>query len=188
MELPSHMLPKHDIDDLNSLSFSDLETIKLHIEIVRRRILSVQNSQSPLLRLPGELRNRIFIFAMHMELQKRRKESRHAVLYTQPAFFAISRQTYAECRGLWLSDVLVWEEYVSESKAWRILTAEEIWAMCKERSKAGKLKLVTQPAHCDLGRTRGSVEGSRSICPRKGLARVVQGEGSGLPQMRWWVW
>lgn len=174
------------VDMLDNMSFNDLETVKVQLETVRQRILQLQNAQSPLFRLPGELRNRIFLFAMHAELEERKKQGRHGSIFKEPAFFSLSRLVKVECSGVWFSDVLVWEEFNSTEREWRVLPMVEIRAMCVARSKVGQLTLVTQPSHCDLMRTRESVEGSRSICPRKGLARVKN--GSCVCGLRWWVW
>lgn len=171
---------------LDSMSFQDLETMKEHLDAVRRRILQLQNAQSLLFRLPGEIRNKIFLFAMHAELEHRKETSRHnhSTLYTEPAFFRTSKQIFSECFGVWFKDLLVWEEFCTDSKQWKRLEMAEVKELC---SMDAKCRIVTKMAHCDLGRTRESVEESRSICPRKGLVRA-QTEGVVLPQLRWWIW
>lgn len=171
---------------LDSMSYSDLEDFKLQIETVRQRILQLQNAKSFLFRLPGELRNRVFFLAMLAELDDRKQQKRNGSIFREPAFFSLSRQIKLECSGLWFSDVLIWEEFDSAERKWRVLSVKEIKAMCMARSKVGQLTLVTQPSHCDLGRTRESVEGSRSICPRKGLVRVKN--EICMVGLRWWVW
>lgn len=175
-----------NVEMLDSMSFNDLESVKFQIETVRKRILQLQNDQSLLFRLPGELRNRVLLMAMFAELDDRKKQGRHASIFREPSFFSSSRQIKVECSGVWFSDVLVWEEFDSADREWRVLPIEEIKAICVAKSKVGQLTLVTQPAHCDLKRTRESVEGSRSICPRKGLVSVK--DGGCLSALRWWVW
>ncbi|KXT05470.1 hypothetical protein AC578_11031 [Pseudocercospora eumusae] len=196
-----------EVNMLDSMSYADLEALKKQLETVRHRILLLQNAQSALFKLPGELRNTIFLLAMQAEVLDRRETGKQAS-FEEPAFFRTSRQVKAECTGIWYRDVLCWEELVDGSpdsddaekdgishvekmdcvaKAWRRLDVYEVKSMCRERNKVGKLTLVTQPAHCDLRRTRDSVEGSRSICPRQGLVRV-KGYDMGMPSLRWWVW
>ncbi|EME47475.1 hypothetical protein DOTSEDRAFT_69418 [Dothistroma septosporum NZE10] len=172
--------------NLDALSFDDLEIYKSQLELVRQRILYLQNARSGLLKLPGELRNKIFLLAMYGELQELRKSSRHAVMFRQPAFFAANRQVKAECTGVWLADVLVWEEFDTTSKTWTRMSADQVRAMCSAKTAAGRCKLVTQSAHCDVLRTRDAVEGSRSICSRRGLVRTDT--DLALPQLRWWIW
>lgn len=204
------------------MSYADLESMKLHLDTMRQRILALQNAQSALFRLPGELRNHILRLAMHAELLERKNHSRTAALFKEPAFFSTSRQIRNECMGVWFSDVLSWEELIDYSgtipkvktdiemtenagvssepigepifvdcsgtmKYWRRLDMEDVKSMCSQKSKAGKFALVTQASHCDLFRTKASVESSRSICPRKGLVRV-RGWANGCPSLRWWVW
>ncbi|KAK4505184.1 hypothetical protein PRZ48_003147 [Zasmidium cellare] len=180
------------VDSLESLAFADLELIKSQLDTFRHRILALQNSRSPLFQLPGELRNKIFLFAMYAELLERKRNlSRHpnGHLYKTPGFFSVSRQIHAECMGVWFSDVLVWEEFDVSKQSWRQLGMEEIDKISSARTTSGDTALVTKLAHCDLGRTRGGVEASRSICTRKGLVRM-QGEDEivGFPKLRWWVW
>ena len=175
-----------DTVQLENMDFHDLEAMKKRLDAVRRRILQLQNSQSLLFRLPGEIRNKIFLFAMHAELEHRKETSRHnhSTLYTEPAFFRASRQVYSECFGVWFKHLLVWEEFCTDSKQWKRLEMGEVRELC---SKDAKCRVVTKMAHCNLSRTRESVEESRSICPRKGLVRA-QTEGVVLPQLRWWIW
>lgn len=175
-----------DMVQLENMSFHDLEAMKERLDAVRRRILQLQNSQSLLFRLPGEIRNKIFLFAMHAELEHRKETSRHnhSTLYAEPAFFRTSKQIYSECFGVWFKHLLVWEEFCTDSKQWKRLEMSEVKKLC---SMDAKCRVVTKMAHCDLGRTRESVEESRSICPRKGLVRA-QTEGVVLPQLRWWIW
>lgn len=180
---------------LETLAFADLEVIKYQLDTFRQRILALQNSRSPLFRLPGEIRNKIFIFAMYAELLERRRNlSRHphAQLYKTPSFFHVSRQIHAECIGVWLSDVLVWEEFDAAKQSWRRLNMAEIENVCCDRGTLGNLGIVSKVSHCDLGKTKEGVESSRSVCARKGLIRVQFGHGKGeevaFPKLRWWVW
>ena len=204
------------------MSYNDLEHMKVQLDTMRQRILALQNAQSPLFRLPGELRNHILRLAMHAELLKRKTHSKTAVLFKEPAFFSTSRQIRKESLGVWYSDVLAWEELIDcpgtvpevktdiemienagvssdligepivvdcsgAMKYWRRLGMDDVKNMCSQKSKAGRFALVTQSSHCDLSRTKASVESSRSICPRKGLVRV-KGWPNGCPSLRWWVW
>lgn len=209
---------------LDQMSYADLEATKIRLETLRQRILLLQNAQSTIFQLPGEIRNRILYFAMKGELLERRKNGKHSN-FKEPAFFRASRQIYQECSSVWHSDVVVWEELVDGSqhidslsehrddqvmthsgstshienlrttqidcmgstKIWKRLAVGEVKAICCERSRVGKLTLVTQPAHCDIGRTRENVELSRSICPRKGLVRM-KGFDVGMSSVRWWMW
>ncbi|CAK1361963.1 unnamed protein product [Cercospora beticola] len=213
-----------DLTELDNLSYTELQNARTQLEAAHRRILALQNAQSRLLRLPGELRNAIFLFAMYAELEERKKRCKK-FSFREPAFFATNRQIRIECVGIWLRDVLVWEELVevipdqqplsSEPKVevdkiedivarkiesgigplncsgavkeWRSLSTEMVKDLHSQRSKTGQLALITERAHCDLKRLRDSIQGSRSICPRKGLARV-QGWHNGAPSLRWWMW
>lgn len=166
------------------MAFDDLEKIKSQLEDVRKHIIDLQNVQSLLFRLPGELRNKIFLLAMHAELQDRKESSRYTMMFRKPNFFATSRQIRAECTSVWESDILIWEEFDS-SRQWRRVKPEEVKAICRQRSTTGKPTLITQLAHCDVSRTRRNVEGSCSICPRKGLVRL---QSEIALQLRWWVW
>lgn len=179
---------KHTQDamDLDKMTFEDLEIYKSQLDLVRQRILDLQNARSPLFRLPSELRNMIFVLAMHGELQERKRSSRHATMFKQPAFFAANRQVKAECTGLWFADVLIWEEFDFTSKKWTRMSTDAVREICLAKTASGRCNLVTQSAYCDVIRTRDAVEGSRSICPRKGLVRIDN--GMPLPQLRWWVW
>lgn len=171
--------------DLDHMTFEDLETYKSQLELVRQRILRLQNARSSLFKLPGELRNTIFLLAMHGELQERKRSSHHAVMFRQPAFFTTNRQVRAECVGLWYADVLIWEEFDSTAKTWTRLSTDDVRAMSLAKTTASRCNLVTQSAYCDVLRTRTAVEESRSICPRKGLVRIDTDLPS--PQLRWWV-
>lgn len=213
-----------DFTQLDSLSYTELQNARTQLEAAHRRILALQNAQSRLLRLPGELRNTIFLFAMYAELEERKKRCKKFT-FREPTFFAANRQIRIECVGIWLRDVLVWEELVevipdqqpltSEPKVeidkvedvvarklesgiglvncsgavkeWRSLSTEMVKDLHSQRSKTGQLALVTERAHCDLKRLRDSIQSSRSICPRKGLARV-HGWHNGAPSLRWWMW
>ncbi|KAF2165278.1 hypothetical protein M409DRAFT_67512 [Zasmidium cellare ATCC 36951] len=183
------------MDSLETLAFADLELIKFQLDTFRQRIIALQNSRSPLFRLPGELRNKIFLFAMYAELLQRKCNlARHAggQLYKTPSLFHVSRQIHSESIGVWLKDVLVWEEFDSEKHLWRRLSMNEIGEISRARTSFGDPGIVTKLAHCDLCRTREAVEASRSICARKGLVRVDFGQGEneviGFPKLRWWVW
>ena len=172
--------------DLDNMTFEDLEMYKSQLDLVRQRILRLQNARSPLLKLPSELRSMIFLLAMYGELQERKRSSRQALMFKQPAFFSTNRQINAECTGLWFADVLIWEEFDSTSKVWTRMSTDEVRTMCLAKTAAGQCNLVTQSAFCDVMRTRDAIEGSRSICPRKGLVRIDTEVP--LPQLRWWTW
>lgn len=173
------------VDGLDNMTYTELETLKSQLDTFRHRILALQNRQSPLFRLPGELRNKIFLFAMYGELLHRKQNLSSRNLYKEPALFSVSRQVKSECTGVWFNDILAWEEFDATKGVWRRLGMEEIRGVCEVRSG---VKVVTKLAHCDLGRTREGVEGSRSICEKKGLVRVQNAEGWGLALLRWWVW
>lgn len=181
-----NMQNTQSVEMLDTMSFQDLESVKAQMDIVRQRILQLQNAQSFLYRLPSELRNQVFLLAMFAELEDRKQHGRHASIFREPAFFGSSRQIRLECSGVWFLDVLAWEEFNPAEREWKVLSIDQVKAMCVAKSKVGQLTLVTQPSHCDLGRTRESVEGSRSICPRKGLVRVKH--GGCMSGLRWWVW
>ncbi|CAK3979982.1 Hypothetical predicted protein [Lecanosticta acicola] len=185
MQARHHSTQNPNMNDLDTMTFEDLETMKQQLDTVRRRILQLQNAQSLLFRLPGEVRNKIMLFAMHAELAHRKEHSRHnfTSLFVQPAFFRTSRQVYVECLGVWLNEILVWEEFSVDSKDWRRLEMAEVRELCHTGEK---YRIITQLAHCDLGRTKQSVEGSQSICPRRGVVRVQS--DLILPQLRWWIW
>ncbi|WPA99869.1 uncharacterized protein RHO25_004489 [Cercospora beticola] len=100
-----------DLTELDNLSYTELQNARTQLEAAHRRILALQNAQSRLLRLPGELRNAIFLFAMYAELEERKKRCKK-FSFREPAFFATNRQIRIECVGIWLRDVLVWEELV----------------------------------------------------------------------------
>lgn len=180
--------PSTSLENLESMSSTDLEIYKLELETLRRRILELQNSRSILFRLPGEIRNQIFVLAMYAELSHRREQqpSRHHSHFHEPPFFTLNRQVRIECLGLWYSEVIIWEEYCGVEQGWRELGFEEVRSICGGKSGNGQKKLVTQICYCGLERMREGVEGSRSVCPRKGVVRLRRGEeGGGL---KWWVW
>lgn len=116
-------------ETLHNMSHADLESLKLHLDALRERILALQNAQSTFLQLPAELRNHILRFAMYAELVERRdgrsltssgggiigggsttKQSN--AIFREPEFFATCRQIRQECLGVWFQDVLAWEEFV----------------------------------------------------------------------------
>lgn len=116
------------------MSQADLESLKIHLDALRERILALQNAQSTFLQLPAELRNHILRFAMYAELVERRDggggrclTSRSSgsggiiggsttkqtnAIFREPEFFATCRQIRQECLGVWFQDVLAWEEFV----------------------------------------------------------------------------
>ncbi|KXT10644.1 hypothetical protein AC579_1260 [Pseudocercospora musae] len=97
------------VDVLDSMSYADLEVMKERLDTFRQRIILLQNARSAIFKLPAELRNKIFLFAMQAELLDRRQRGKQAS-FEEPAFVQTSRQIKAECTGLWYSDVLCWEE------------------------------------------------------------------------------
>lgn len=113
-------------ETLHNMSHADLESLKIHLDALRERILALQNAQSTFLQLPAELRNHILRFAMYAELVERRdggggrcltssststtKQSN--AIFREPEFFATCRQIRRECLGVWFQDVLAWEEFV----------------------------------------------------------------------------
>lgn len=121
-------------ETLHNMSHADLESLKIHLDALRERILALQNAQSTFLQLPAELRNHILRFAMYAELVERRDggggrclTSRSSgsggiiggsttkqtnAIFREPEFFATCRQIRRECLGVWFQDVLAWEEFV----------------------------------------------------------------------------
>lgn len=113
-------------ETLHNMSHADLESLKIHLDALRERILALQNAQSTFLQLPAELRNHILRFAMYAELVERRdggggrclKSSSTSTtkqtnaIFREPEFFATCRQIRRECLGVWFQDVLAWEEFV----------------------------------------------------------------------------
>ncbi|KAI5359241.1 hypothetical protein Slin15195_G068670 [Septoria linicola] len=136
-----------DVKTLDAMSYADLESMKNKLDEVRQRILALQNSQSALFRLPGELRNRIFLFAMHAELTERKQHSKHAMLFREPVFFATSQQIRAECMGVWFNDILVWEELTDFSTA--IPTAADVKTDIEMIENAAISELVSEPIAID---------------------------------------
>lgn len=113
------------------MSHADLESLKIHLDALRERILALQNAQSTFLQLPAELRNHILRFAMYAELVERRDgrsltssgggivvggstTKQTNAIFREPEFFATCRQIRQECLGVWFQDVLAWEEFVDE--------------------------------------------------------------------------
>ncbi|KAL9534091.1 hypothetical protein SMMN14_02009 [Sphaerulina musiva] len=108
------------------MSHADLESLKIHLDALRERILALQNAQSTFLQLPAELRNHILRFAMYAELVERRDggggrcltssststTKQTNAIFREPEFFATCRQIRQECLGVWFQDVLAWEEFV----------------------------------------------------------------------------
>lgn len=114
-------------ETLHNMSHADLESLKIHLDALRERILALQNAQSTFLQLPAELRNHILRFAMYAELVERRDGGSGRCLtsssggsttkqtnsiFREPEFFATCRQIRRECLGVWFQDVLAWEEFV----------------------------------------------------------------------------
>lgn len=108
------------------MSHADLESLKIHLDALRERILALQNAQSTFLQLPAELRNHILRFAMYAELVERRDggggrcltssststTKQTNAIFREPEFFATCRHIRRECLGVWFQDVLAWEEFV----------------------------------------------------------------------------
>lgn len=113
-------------ETLHNMSHADLESLKIHLDALRERILALQNAQSTFLQLPAELRNHILRFAMYAELVERRDggggrcltssststTKQTNAIFREPEFFATCRQIRRECLGVWFQDVLAWEEFV----------------------------------------------------------------------------
>lgn len=113
-------------ETLHNMSHADLESLKIHLDALRERILALQNAQSTFLQLPAELRNHILRFAMYAELVERRDggggrcltssststTKQTNAIFREPEFFATCRQIRQECLGVWFQDVLAWEEFV----------------------------------------------------------------------------
>lgn len=116
-------------ETLHKMSHADLESLKIHLDALRERILALQNAQSTFLQLPAELRNHILRFAMYAELVERRDgrsltssgggiigggstTQQTNAIFREPEFFATCRQIRQECLGVWFQDVLAWEEFV----------------------------------------------------------------------------
>lgn len=113
-------------ETLHNMSHADLESLKIHLDALRERILALQNAQSTFLQLPAELRNHILRFAMYAELVERRDggggrcltssststTKQTNAIFREPEFFATCRQIRRESLGVWFQDVLAWEEFV----------------------------------------------------------------------------
>jgi len=173
---------------------SSLEELKSQLEAMRQQILRIQNRTSPLFHLPGEIRNRIFLLAMHGELYHRLQNSRtvgpsrRPCILRMPAFLETSRQIRAECAEVWLAEVVVWEEYDKVKQAWCSLAAEEIRVLCTAKSRTtGRKTLIIEPVYCSVTKSREAVQTSGSVCPRKGMARAAHADVE-IPHIRWWIW
>lgn len=177
-----------EMEDLTSLSLQELEQLKIHLEALRNHIRDIQNSRSLLLRLPGEIRNMICLYAMYAELHHRKECGLYQQCFREPALFAACRLLQAECRGVWYSEVIIWEEFDAVKKEWQVVAPESIRNMLCQRSSASQRALFTQPVHCTVERTRQSVVSSRTICPRMGIVRVrSETDAPRMPQVRWWM-
>jgi hypothetical protein len=170
---------------LENYSCLDLEDIKKHIATLKSQILNVQNARCPLLRLPGELRDIIFGFAMLAEIHDRRAHGKYSQIFGEPAFLRACTQLRADFVDVWYTRVLVWEEWNPVKRCWRELPRADVREIVMTRSSSGLRSLTTQPVYCTLDRTRDAVMASRSICPRMGLVRTSR--DSTLPQVRWWI-
>lgn len=132
--------------ELNDMSFQDLD-------ILRRRVTSAQNIKNPLLRLPAELRNRIWRLACLADLEKQLniidtraeieqfsssvRESTPSLKLRPPYFLNACRQMKQDVEDVLYNDIMVWEEYLHQSKKWRKLNPEEVSVLLSFRSPDG---------------------------------------------------
>jgi hypothetical protein len=173
------------LEPLENYSCRDLEEIKKHIATLKFQILNVQNARCHLLRLPGELRDIIFGYAMLAEIHDRRARGKYNQIFGEPAFLRACKQLRADFVDVWYTRMLVWEEWNPVKRCWRELQRTDVREIVLTRSSSGLRSLTTQPVYCTLERTRDAVMASRSICPRMGLVRASR--DSTLPQVRWWI-
>jgi hypothetical protein len=173
------------LSDLSNLPTTNLELLKSQLDTYRQQILQIQNSYSLLLKLPGEIRNYIFLLTMQADLSTRPRHPKScANLFRQPALLSVCRQTHLECASVWNSSVLIWEEYDRSLEQWRVLNREAVLELCMAKSEKGRRKLAVQAAFCGEVKMRQGQEQSGSICERRGLVRSQDGGLCG----RWWIW
>jgi len=184
--MPNRQLAKDlALGPLESYSCLDLEDIKKHIATLTSQILNVQNARCPLLRLPGELRDIIFGYAMLAEIHDRRARGKYNQIFGEPAFLRACTQLRADFVDVWYTRTLIWEEWDPVKRCWRELHRGDVREIVLTRSSSGLRSLTTQPVYCTLDRTRDAVMASRSICPRMGLVRTSRDPA--MPQVRWWI-
>lgn len=131
--------------ELDGMSFKDLDTLRL-------RVTEAQNLKNPLLRLPAELRNRIWHLACveDLELQINHSETRAVIAATSnsrddtplpalhpPSFLSACHQIKHEAAGVLYDEIMIWQEYIHRSDAWKKLKPKAITALFHIRSVDG---------------------------------------------------
>ena len=97
-----------------------------------------QNTRTGLLRLPAELRNRIYemLLEHHFDFVARIPLSPlHYSVHEEPAFCSTCRQIQVEGLSIFYGEFVDVQRYDGEAKAWTTLSFEEVWRL---RPKGGK--------------------------------------------------